>query len=182
MPAGGELGVDLVERRDELLARRESRSRGSDRLTYRQGSSTSAAYGSSSPSCVRSTKSVTPASTRLRTSIHAFSGPQAHGMAAGDEAAVLDDGGRTHDGEVCRRPATPSEGSVSYGGERVPIAVAWRRPTRPRSSFAIALSCSRRSSASIPKRGTCACSRRSRRRASSPISERSCERTGSFNG
>ena len=54
-------------------------------------------------------------------------GPPRARVAPGDEATVLDDGGRTHDGEVCRRPATPSGGSVSFGGERVPIAVAWRR-------------------------------------------------------
>ena len=77
---------------------------------YRAGGSTSGAYGSSSPSCVRSTKSVTPAATRSRTSTGAFSGPHAQGWRPAMSAAGLDDGGRAHDAEVCHAACYPVRG------------------------------------------------------------------------
>ena len=107
--AGVELGVDLVEDRDEVVAGR-NREVADRPVEVPGGGSTSDAYGSSSPVCVRSTKSVTPASTRSRTSSPAFSAPQAHGWRPAMSASGLDDGGRAHEGEVCRRCRYPVRG------------------------------------------------------------------------
>ena len=87
-------------RRSRRASRQESSGVGTEKSrigirTCRAEVGTRCAYGSNSPSCVRSTKSVTPCSSRWRTSVGTSSWPQAQGCRpARSRCSTMTDGRR----------------------------------------------------------------------------------------
>ena len=146
--AGLELGVDLVEGRDEPLAASAPRSRGSASRRSAPAARRAPRTARARPSCVRSTKSVTPPSTSRRTSSAASSGETSARVPAGDQPAGLDHRRRAHaaqsadlprPGGTSQRPGAraDSEGMASpddrCGAPRPRTRARERARRRPRS-------------------------------------------------
>ena len=108
-PSRLDLGVDLVQRRDEGIPRRDREV--ADRPVQISGGGRHERGVRLEFACLREIDEQRDARDRQVTHLGrgVLRAPRA-GMAPGDEAARLDDRRRTHDGEVCRRVRYPVRG------------------------------------------------------------------------